>query len=84
MTRHDDVSDEQVMIDLHNTAKEFNAYCMLVDANTILRDLPENSNDCYKYNAEIVKNEDRRKRCHRFLKFLEKLADERGLTWNDD
>lgn len=78
------VSDEELMLDLENTSKEFKAYYMLKDGFTILRNLPENSSkQIKKYQIEIFKYQSLMADCNKFLTRLQGLAEERGLTWNE-
>ena len=75
------ISNEQLLIDIANTAKELEAYQKIADGYRILAKLPENAGanaTQHNFDADVYRSAE--KRCAEFLKQLHALKAERGIT----
>ena len=74
-----DVTDEELLVDIFNTEREADAYFNIATGFAVLSQLPENEGDQklpYLHRSYV----DSEERCRLFLKQLLKLKTERGLT----
>lgn len=63
---------EEYLLDVENTKKELAAYKQLVNAYSVLRDLPENSGDS-TYSYQVSKYQQSANDCQEFLHKLQGL-----------
>jgi len=79
--KNEDVSNEQVLIDIKNTKDEIRAHTMIAEGNRILSGLPEaDVQDRAYHRVKIIESETAADCSARLLTFLLSLAEERGIT----
>lgn len=78
MNQSEEVTNEQLLIDIENTRKEAEAYELMAKGERILCTLPENHGDRFHHNRAIILEQNHID-CLRFLGQLETIKKERGL-----
>jgi hypothetical protein len=66
------ISEKELLRDIENTKKEYDAYCKIVEAYKVLSNLPENKNK-RKYILKIQLYEQLANDCHEFYNKLRQL-----------
>ena len=74
----DDVTNEQLLLDIENTKKEAEAYTLIASGEKILASLPENAGDRF-HNNRVIVLEANANDCRKFLARLNDIKQQRGL-----